>query len=62
MINNKILNLAKKQKENASHKVNPLKETTASNHQLSWRSFFINGKQTTDDFMNDSKDAEKLGK
>ena len=62
MINNKILNLAKKQKENASNNVDPLKDTAPSNHQLRWNSFFINGRQTTDDFMNDIKHTEKLGK
>lgn len=61
MINKKILNLAKKQKENASNNVNLLKKIAPSNHQLNWNSFFINGKQTTDDFMIDIKHAEKLG-
>ena len=62
MTNNKILNPGKEQKENAFNNVNALKETAPINHQLSWHSFFINGKQTTDDFMNDIKYAEKLGK
>lgn len=54
-----MLNQAKVHKEIAPNNVNLFDKLIPSNHQLSWNSFFINGKQATDDFMSEIKKPAK---